>query len=109
MSSTVWWSSTQVSPLQVTVRLNRPCLANNVSMWSRKPQPVEREDSPFPSRFSVREISVSPVFLVIDALRIGSFLLQKFPDSVQENIHLLPGADGDADVVLDLRLVPVAD
>lgn len=39
-SSTVWWSSTQVSPVQVTVRSNFPWRAKPVSMWSKNPTPV---------------------------------------------------------------------
>ena len=39
-SSTVWWSSTQVSPWHCTARSKEPWRANPVSMWSKKPTPV---------------------------------------------------------------------
>ena len=52
MSSTEWWSSTSRSPLQRRKRSMRLCFARAVSMWSRKPMPLETSAVPLPSRLT---------------------------------------------------------
>ena len=60
-SSTVWWSSTQVSPFARTVRSHSEWRPSALSMWSKKPTPVSTSQAPLPSRSIVTLMSVSLV------------------------------------------------
>ena len=66
VSSMVWWQSTSQSPTVFTLRPKFPWTAKALSMWSKKPTPVEMARSP-PSRQSSRVTSVSLVFRCMDA------------------------------------------
>ncbi len=61
-SSTMWWVR---SPLALTVTSMRLCVANESSMWSRKPIPVLESGLPVPSISTMTVMSVSFVFLLI--------------------------------------------
>lgn len=61
MSSTVWWSSIQVSPVALTVRSKRPCDEIWSSMWFKNPTGVSATHLPVPSRSMVTSTLVSLV------------------------------------------------
>src|SRR3712207_4717132 len=60
-SSTVWWSSTQVSPSASTRRSTPEWCARRWRRWSKNPTPVETSALPEPSRSSSTLMAVSPV------------------------------------------------
>jgi hypothetical protein len=57
-----------VSPVALTVRSTRECLAKAVSRWSKKGTVVEMLDLPVPSRFRLNSIDDSEVERLMDAV-----------------------------------------
>src|SRR2546423_2613474 len=94
VSSTVWCWSTSRSPCASRARSNAPWRATRSSMWSRKRIPVVTCEAPRPSRFRRMRISVSLVRRRIVAV-LGIALAETL-DFLQEALHLLLRADGDA-------------
>ena len=69
-SSTVWWLPVSRSPRASTSMSISEWRASRVSMWSKKPTPVEIRDAPLPSRSTRTRTSVSPVVRLRDASRL---------------------------------------
>src|SRR5699024_10516942 len=94
------------SPSACTVRSVRECLANAVSMWSKKGTPVLMSEVPVPSRLMVRDMRDSLVSLLSVAVRgvaLISFILQ-FTDGVNECAGLSFGSHGEAQMPGDRQI-----
>src|SRR5947207_7165517 len=116
-SSTVWCASTRKSPCAATSRSIRPWRDSRSSMWSKKPTPVWTDAAPRPSRLSESSTFVSLVCRTSFALRSkggairvrSSCLRGQRLNAGEQGVVLLALADGDADLVGQPRLVPIAD
>src|SRR6185503_19320542 len=94
------------SPLQVTCRSNKPCLAKSSSMCSRNGKPIETLDWPLPSRLSSTRTSVSFVlrwtFAIRDCMVIC--LATDFTDCFQHVIILSRHPDAEAEIIAQHRI-----
>src|SRR5215211_767291 len=83
VSSTVWWSSTRVSPFASTRRSIPEWWARRWKTWSKKPTPVEISVLPEPSRSSSTLTKVSPVSRSARPIRAIVLLSpQPYPDAL---------------------------